>query len=183
MISRDPRETVTGMTQAVLDIRRAVAWLAAQDEVDPAQIGICGVSLGGITSALAATAEPRISKVCPILAGGDVGKIVWESDEVSEAREHWIRQGGTRETLVEILKTVDPVTYADNVAGRKILMLNASHDEVIPKACTRSLWEAFGRPRIVWFNAGHYSAAKDIFTALRLAVDFFNDGVQPPSGP
>ena len=183
MISQDPRETVAGMTQAVLDIRRAVVWLAAREEVDPDQIGICGVSLGGITSALAATAEPRIAKVCPILAGGDVGRIVWESPELSAAREKWVRQGGTRESLVELLKTVDPVTYAGNLGGRKVLMLNAAHDEVIPRACTESLWEAFGRPRIVWFNAGHYSALKDIFTALRLAVDFFQSDTPPAPPP
>src|SRR5437868_386987 len=34
MISPDPRETVAGMTQAVLDIRRATAWLAGRPEID-----------------------------------------------------------------------------------------------------------------------------------------------------
>ena len=56
MVSLDPRETVRGMTQAVLDVRRAAAWLGAQESVDPEQLGIMGISLGGITSALAATA-------------------------------------------------------------------------------------------------------------------------------
>ena len=72
MISTDPQETVRGMTQAVKDIRYAAAWLAAQDEVDPAQLGIFGISLGGITASLAATAEPRFVKVCPVLAGGNL---------------------------------------------------------------------------------------------------------------
>ena len=39
MISIDPEETVRGMTQAVLDIRQAAAWLAAQEEIDPRAIG------------------------------------------------------------------------------------------------------------------------------------------------
>jgi pimeloyl-ACP methyl ester carboxylesterase len=183
MVSHDPHQTVAGMTQAVLDIRRAAAWLAARSEVDAGQIGICGISLGGITAALAASAEPRIAKICPILAGGDVGEIVWESPEVRSARESWIRQGGTKESLVELLKTVDPVTYADNLRGRQILMLNASHDEVIPRACTESLWRACGRPRIVWFRAGHYTAIKNIFTALELAIDFFRQDPTMESKP
>jgi dienelactone hydrolase len=175
MVSPDARQTVEGMTQAVLDIRRAAAWLAAQDEIDSQQIGICGVSLGGITAALAATAEPRITKVCPILAGGDVGKIAWESPEVRSVRDRWASSGGTQESLAQLLRTVDPVTYAANVRGRKILMLNAKDDEIIPRACTESLWEAFGRPRIVWLSGGHYSAARNIFYALRLVVDFFKN--------
>ncbi len=52
MVSLDPEETVRGMRQAVLDVRRAAAWLGAQDEVDAEQLGIMGISLGGITSAV-----------------------------------------------------------------------------------------------------------------------------------
>ena len=37
-------------------------------------------------------------------------------------------------------------------------MINATADEVIPRGCTDRLWEAFGRPPIVWYDCGHYSA-------------------------
>ena len=46
MISIDPEETVRGMTQAVLDIRRAAAWLAARDEVDADAVGHHGDQSG-----------------------------------------------------------------------------------------------------------------------------------------
>src|SRR5690606_11936745 len=72
MISRDPHETVEGMTQAVLDIRRAAAWLAARPEVDKEKLGVTGISLGGIMSSLSAAAEPRFRKVAPYLAGGNL---------------------------------------------------------------------------------------------------------------
>ena len=54
MISLDPKESVRGMTQAVLDIRRATACLAGQAEVDGHRLGLFGISLGAITGALAA---------------------------------------------------------------------------------------------------------------------------------
>ena len=76
MISTDAEETVRGLTQAVKDIRYAAAWLSAQDEVDSNQLGIFGISLGGITASLAASAEPRFTKVCPLLAGGDLSQIL-----------------------------------------------------------------------------------------------------------
>ena len=72
MVSTNPEETVRGMTQAVKDIRYAAAWLSAQEEVDSSAIGVFGISLGGITASLAATAEPRFTKICPVLAGGDL---------------------------------------------------------------------------------------------------------------
>ena len=60
MVSSDPEQTVRGMIQAVKDIRSAAAWLGEQPEVDPQQLGIFGISLGGITASLAAEAEPRL---------------------------------------------------------------------------------------------------------------------------
>ncbi len=175
MISEDPRETVRGMRQAVLDIRCGAAWLAAQEEIDPEQLGIFGVSLGGITSALAATAEPRFKKICPMLAGGDVGLVAWDNPALARLRRNWTDGGGTKEEFLALWKSIDPVTYGENVRGRKILMLNASHDEVIPKACTESLWRAFGEPEIVWYDAGHYSALRFIFDGLARVTRFFAD--------
>lgn len=173
MISEDPTETIASMRQGVLDIRRAAAFLAAQQEVDPEQLGIFGISLGGITSALASTAEPRFGKVCMMLAGGDMAQIAWESPEVKDVRERWIAKGATKEQFYESLKCIDPCTYGKNVQGRKMLMLNANQDEVIPKACTIALWKSFGEPELVWYDAGHYSAVRFIFDALGRATKFF----------
>ncbi len=175
MVSADPSQTVAGMTQAVKDLRYAAAWLAEQPEVDPKQLGVFGISLGGITAALAGTAEPRFHKICPVLAGGDIALVLWESTEphAVDARRRWIAAGGTRESLLSLMKTVDPATYGDCVRGRTILMLNASHDEVIPKKCTEALWQAFGRPPILWYNAGHYSAAFHLIDAIGRVTEFF----------
>lgn len=173
MVDENPHQTVKGFTQAVLDIRRGAAWLAAQEEIDPEQLGITGISLGGITTSLAATAEPRFVKICPILAGGDVARVSAESPEAAVIRERFLSDGGSEEELIEILRPIDPCTYGANVHGRKILMLNATQDEVVPPACTESLWEAFGQPEIVWYEAGHYSFARYIFDALARATRFF----------
>jgi dienelactone hydrolase len=173
MISADPRATVQGMTQAVLDIRQAAAWLGAQDDVDREAMGVMGISLGGITAALAAGIEPRFQKACLILAGGDIGQVVWESAEMAAVRKSWTASGGTRESLCELLKVVDPVTYASKIKGREVLMLNASRDEVVPRACTEALWRSLGQPTIVWWNAGHYSAARYMFDGVAKTVEFF----------
>ena len=68
---------------------------------------------------------------------------------------------------------IDPVQYGGNVRGRRILMLNAREDEVIPKPCTLSLWEALGQPEIVWYSGGHYSVIRHLLDAIRRVTDFF----------
>ncbi len=181
MVTIDPRETAEGMRQGVLDIRRAAAWLSAQEEVDENRLGIFGISLGGITAALAATAEPRFTSAALMLAGGDIGAVSWDINEreAVRAREFWLSQGKTREEFIALLKPIDPVQYGEKMRGRRVLMINASFDEVIPKVCTESLWKSFGEPKIVWFDCGHYSAARFMFDALASVTEFFNEQSAP----
>lgn len=181
MISPNPRETAEGFTQAVVDIRRAAAWLAAQEEVDADDLGIMGISLGGITGSLALTAEPRLQKAFLMLAGGDVAQIGLNSPEAEKILGSWKSEGGDEKTLIELLRPIDPVTYGPNVHGRKIIMYNATQDEIIPRACTDALWESFGKPEIHWVEAGHYSVARFMFDALGRATRLFQGlPSQPP---
>ena len=87
---------------------------------------------------------------------------------------------GTRlPELVDLMKTIDPCNYGAALQARKVLMLNASHDEVIPRQCTESLWEAIGRPPIFWYDAGHFSAMLYISDALEKVSAFMASGEIP----
>jgi len=176
MISHDPVQTVVGMTQAILDIRRAAAWLAQRPEVDADRLGVSGVSLGGITATLAAECDPRFKSVCPILAGGDLGAMAAQSPEFERVRRFWRSRGGGQQELLELLQKIDPVTYAKNLHGRRILMINADEDEVVPKVCTEALWTALGKPPITWRRGGHYSVGRHFFKIMDEAVAFFAEG-------
>jgi dienelactone hydrolase len=173
MIDVDPRKTVEGMRQGVLDIRRAAAFLATRPDVDEKQIGVFGISLGGITASLAGAIEPRFAKTCTMLAGGGFAEIAWNSRETSRVKKYWESQGETYDSLAKLVGTIDPVTYGDRIRGRKVLMLNALHDEVVPRQCTDALWKSFGKPPIVWYNAGHYSALRYLFDGIDRTEKFF----------
>jgi len=177
MISEDPRQTVTGMTQAVLDIRRATAWLAARNEVDPKRLGITGISLGGIMSALAAAGEPRLEYVAITLGGGNFAEFLWanQTDRAVAFRKQWLAEGGTRESFSEVVNQIDPVTYGHLLKGRHVMMIEAKNDEVIPPACATALWESIGRePELVWIDSGHYTAIKYLPESLVRLDNFFN---------
>jgi hypothetical protein len=53
-------------------------------------------------------------------------------------------------------------------------MLNAKDDEVVPPACTISLWKELGEPEIVWYDGGHYSVVRHLFNALSRTTRFFS---------
>ncbi|MFN9270293.1 MAG: alpha/beta hydrolase family protein [Planctomycetaceae bacterium] len=176
MISEDPYQTVEGMTQAVLDIRRASAWLAHRPEVDRERLGITGISLGGIMSALGAEGEPRLRNVGIVLGGGNFAQVVWNNDtrQAREFRDRWLQSGKTKEDFAKVLARVDPVTYGDKLKGRRVLMIAAKNDEIVLPECTVALHEAIGgEPELVWLDAGHYTAAQYLPRELFRLSGFF----------
>jgi dipeptidyl aminopeptidase/acylaminoacyl peptidase len=172
-LSADIDRSVTAMRQAVCDVRRAAVWLAARPDVDPMRIGVAGISLGGIVSSLAAAVDPAIREGAFLLAGGDLASILWEMPEGAAYRKQWIESGRTKENLKALTDPFDPLTYADRLNGKRIMMIAGKVDEVVPPAATLRLWEAVGRPAIHWCDCGHYSAVGYLLPGIRQTVEFF----------
>ena len=162
MLSRNVDEAIEGMTQAVLDIRQSVAWVKDRPEIDDIDLGVTGISLGGLMSAISASAEPRIRKVGIQLAGGDLGRNIWDGNnrETAGFREEWLATGGTRESFIEAMSPMEPTRYGHLLKGRKVLMLAARKDEIFPEASTLALWKSIGEePELIWLeDAGHYTS-------------------------
>lgn len=177
MLSGDLQIGIKSMQQAVVDLRRTCDWIASRPDLEHDQMGLLGVSLGGVAGALATANEPRITHACLIMAGGAIEHIMYESHE-REAREFrgiWVKNGKNREEFAEVMAPIDPARYGDQLKDRIILMINARDDQTIPRASTVALWEATGRQRQVWYPCGHYSMAKYFVLAMRDAVAFFQE--------
>ncbi|HSG70007.1 MAG TPA: alpha/beta hydrolase family protein [Planctomycetaceae bacterium] len=178
MISQDPDEIISGMTQGVLDIRRGAAWLRSRPEIDPDRLGVTGISLGGIMSALSAPAEPSFKKVAIYLGGGNLPELLWERDDpkVDQFRRDWIMRGGSKQSFLNKMGVIDPARYGKLLSDRDVLMVAAKHDEIIPPAATNALWNSIGtKPELIWLDSGHITAARYIFGELVRLQMFFND--------
>ena len=175
-LSTDVERSIGSMKQGVLDVRRAASWLADRPEIDPGRLGVAGISLGGIIASLASAVDPTINRASILLAGGDLHEVMWTMPEARRYRQLWIDSGRNKADLKALLLPLDPLTYADRLKGKHILMMAGNVDEVIPPASARALWEAAGRPTMIWFDCGHYSAAGILLPAVRRTVDFFADG-------
>jgi pimeloyl-ACP methyl ester carboxylesterase len=172
-LSTDVERSIGAMRQGICDVRRAAAWLASRPEIDPGRLGITGVSLGGIVSSVAAAVDPTLNRAVFLLAGGDLARILWEMPEGAKYRTLWIESGKTLADLKTLTDPFDPLTYAHLLKNKQILMISGNVDEVVPPECTRALWSAAGRPPIIWYDCGHYSALAYLLPAVRRAVDFF----------
>jgi poly(3-hydroxybutyrate) depolymerase len=172
-LSADIERSVTSMRQGVCDVRRASVWLAARPDIDPARLGASGISLGGIVASLATAVDPAIRQGVFLLAGGDLSSILWEMPEAAAYRKQWLDTGRTRQDLKALTDPFDPLTYANGLKGKRLMMIAGKVDEVVPPSSTLHLWEAAGRPPIHWCDCGHYSAVGYLLPGIRKTVDFF----------
>lgn len=180
ILAEDPKLFAGAVVQAGEDIRRTFDLLASRPEINPERIGIVGISLGGIISASAAGAEPRIYRAGLILAGGDLLKIVHHARETRDLSLMIQKLPPDQRTEVEAtIASADPLKVASSLRSRaqggRVLMINAAVDEVIPRACTEKLANALGiGDRVVWLEGlGHYTAIAELPRALRMTADFF----------
>jgi dienelactone hydrolase len=181
LLSTNVPHTLEAIRQTVLDVRRAAAWLEARPEIDPKQLGIHGTSLGSMIGALAAEMEPRLRRVSICLGGGGLVDAYYDHPQAAPYRKLWEALGGTKAQVARLLASVDPLTYAANLKDRDVLMVAGKRDEIVPPKATRALWEAAGRPPILWYDCTHYGAALYFVPIMNQVVKHFT--AQEKGGP
>lgn len=145
--------------QMVIEARRGIDWLESQPKVEKDKIGIMGISLGGIMVPVVAGVDGRPCSMAILLGGGNMGDIIWNSFTMKAYKKCLIENGiGSADELEKKLWIIDPLTFADKAKTRPILMINAFFDTAIPRKSTEELWQALGRPKIIWIPSGHYTS-------------------------
>ncbi len=173
MIMPDLDHSLDSFRQAVLDVRRASAWLESRPEIDAGRLGIMGTSLGSFIGAVSAEMEPRFKRVALLLGGGGLIDAFYENPQARVYRRVFETLGGSREKLKELLAPVDPLTYAENLRDRKLLMIGAKRDEIVPPKAVEALWAAAGKPKLVWYDCTHVGAALYFVPALNEVLVHF----------
>jgi dienelactone hydrolase len=157
IVSSNIVRTVQVCRQAVLDARRAVAWLSAQGFE---RIGILGTSLGSCLAMLTSAHEPLIraqalNHVSPFFAD-----VVWRGLSTRH-----VRQGLEGHIDLDRLRTlwrpISPFEYLDRVRGKKTLLVYAKYDLTFPVDLSELLVREFRArqlPHEVFaLRCGHYS--------------------------
>jgi hypothetical protein len=90
--------------------------------------------------------------------------------------------GGSREKARKLLAPVDPLTCAANLRGKKLLIIAAKRDEIVPPKMAEALWKATGRQKIVWYDTTHYGAALYLPDAAEHVLKHFKGGEPRPEG-
>lgn len=175
----------------VIDVRRGIDWLVSQEEINGEKIGVMGISLGAIVGSVVASVDPRVKASVFLLGGGNLPGILLTTEEfpILRARNRLLdREELTPEEMAsqleKALKPIDPLTHAHRLDPSRVLMINAYFDRVIRRKYTRELWEASGRPELIFVPAGHYSSAFFLWYARSKTVQHFTHLLShSPGGP
>jgi dienelactone hydrolase len=173
LLSTDILHTMAAIRQTVLDVRRATAWLESRPEIDSMRLGIHGTSLGSMVGALSAEMEPKLRRVSIALGGGGLVDAYYDHPRAATYRKWWEALGGTKKQVIRLLAPIDPLTCAANLKDRQVLMIAGKRDEIVPPKATEALWEAAGKPKIIWYDCTHYSAALYFVPIMNQVVKHF----------
>jgi hypothetical protein len=163
IVSANIARTLQVCRQAVLDARRAIAWLAAQGYE---RIGILGTSLGSCLALLTAAHEPLVRAEALNHISPHFADVVWRGLSTSHVREGL--DGHIELDLLRALwKPISPRWYLERLRNRKTLLVYARYDLTFPVDLSEDLVREFrdlGVPHeVAVLRCGHYSTGKAPF--------------------
>lgn len=158
LYSPDVNDSVRGIIQTVIDLRRAIDYLETRPEIDIERVGYVGGSMGGILGAIFIGVEPRIKAAALIVAGGNMSLMIRESQHYTmpAIREYLQREGISYEELQKMLDPIDPMNFIEYFSPRPVVFHLGRFDKIVPAEAGRQLYEAAGEPKqVYWYDAGH----------------------------
>ncbi|MDO9451494.1 MAG: hypothetical protein Q7J29_01395 [Stagnimonas sp.] len=165
----DLLDLVHAQTQALWDLRRALAWLRDR-EVAP-RVGVYGVSLGGYNAALLATAEAELEFVVGGVPLSDPAGVLWR--HLPHLHEQFYAQHGLTEARYRsILSVVSPLSRPALPPRERLHLFAAAADRIVPPDQPLLLGKHWQVP-VRWYQGSHLSIRHERATraALKDAIN------------
>jgi dienelactone hydrolase len=163
IVSSNIARTVQVCRQAVLDARRAVAWLQQQRFE---RIGILGTSLGSCLAMLTAAHEPLICAQALNHVSPWFADVVWRGLSTRHVREG-LDGHLDLDRLRQLWRPISPWSYLDRVRDTRTLLVYARYDLTFPVDLSQTLVQEFRRRglphEVATLPCGHYSTGSAPF--------------------
>ena len=157
IVSANVGRTAQVCRQAVLDARRAIAWLSSRGYPS---IGILGTSLGSCLSMLTAAHEPLVKAAALNHISPYFADVVWNGLSTAHVRQG-LDGHIALEDLRKIWMPISPYPYLDRLRGKRVLLVYARYDLTFPVDLSQRLVNEFRRRAIphqlAVLPCGHYS--------------------------
>ena len=144
----------------VADAAAALDWIVQQTGLDPARVGVVGLSLGGAITALLAGQDARVKAAVLWNAVASTRQMARNLDNDLAPGPDGNRISGGLTVgagLIESLRQADPLAAIERYAG-PTLVIHATDDAVVPTAAAEAYAAALGdRGALRWFEGGSHT--------------------------
>lgn len=141
------------MGQAVFDFRTILNWLRHSGV---GRIALTGISLGGYTSALVASADDRLEAVIPnvpLVTPASAFDDWWPASKVVQLAR--TVGGMSREEAYSSFAYHSPLNYRPLVPRDRRLIITGLGDRLAPPDHAEALWKHWDRCALHWFPGNH----------------------------
>ncbi|MCI0749331.1 MAG: prolyl oligopeptidase family serine peptidase [Nevskiales bacterium] len=149
----DPLELLYAETQALWDLRRALAWIRSQE--DAARIGVLGYSLGGYNAGLLVQYEKNLDFAVAGIPAVDLAASMLRHLPPPH-REYFSIEGLTLERYRTVLRPVSPLTRPPLLARERLYIFAGAADRIVLPDQPLQLARHWNVP-IQWYQGGHLS--------------------------
>ena len=151
---------LTGMKQAIADVRRAKDVVVSLPLVQSDVVGLQGTSLGGFVTSSVAGLDHGYDRIFVLLAGGNLADVVLSGNkDAAKVRAKLEAAGVTRDQIREFAKPIEPLRIAHRIDAEHLWLYSGKYDDVVPPASSFAFAAAanLGEGHHVELLADHYS--------------------------
>ncbi len=128
----------------------ALSFLHREEHLDIDRLTIIGVSVGVPFATIHGALDERVPTVVLIHGGGDLPAQV---RAVHEPR--WLATPASVMAAI-LFHSFEPLRYVDRIAPRKLVMIAARHDMILPVETIEKLYARAREPKeLIWTESGH----------------------------
>jgi pimeloyl-ACP methyl ester carboxylesterase len=157
IVSSNMAQTLQVCRQAVVDLRRAVAWL---DQQGYERIGLAGTSLGSCLSMLTGMHEPLVKAMVLNHASPYFADVIWEGLSTAHVRAG-MEGHIDLPRLRDIWAPISPRSYMHRIANRPTLIVYALYDLSFPLHLSLDIVREYrtlnAQTRVRVMPCGHYT--------------------------
>ena len=149
---------------AVIDTRRLLDWVETREEIDTSRIAIVGFSMGALASATIIGNDARVSGGVLMMGGANFADIMVKCrGKAGRMREHVLESFGWTTEMYHAFfdqrfGPAEPAHYAGRYNPDKMLIIDATFDNCIPRQSRETLWRVTGYPERISMLYRHKGA-------------------------
>ncbi len=155
-VTADLMQTFEALRQSVLDARTVLQYVLNMNRYD--EIGLTGISLGGVVTKMVASVDSRIAWAVPIIGNLDLPDVIAKAPILEEVRKELRGFGISPERVAELMELVGFTSLKPLIPRERIIVVAAEDDLIVRADSMRRQLDRWSGVQEIWITGGHLTS-------------------------